>query len=87
MITVPRQATTEQVLTSALRAFHITKDPSTLRSIQFLDPVLLIRKLTRSIRFTLFLYEDRDLGVFLDLGEWLREAHLFRNKLRIAFRQ
>lgn len=29
VITVPRQATTEQVLTSALRAFHITKDPST----------------------------------------------------------
>ncbi|XP_034187322.1 diacylglycerol kinase theta isoform X9 [Osmia lignaria lignaria] len=28
VITVPRQATTEQVLTSALRAFHITKDPS-----------------------------------------------------------
>lgn len=29
VISVPRQATTEQVLTSALRAFHITKDPST----------------------------------------------------------
>lgn len=29
VITLPRQATTEQVLTSALRAFHITKDPST----------------------------------------------------------
>ncbi|XP_029051768.1 diacylglycerol kinase theta isoform X6 [Osmia bicornis bicornis] len=28
VITVSRQATTEQVLTSALRAFHITKDPS-----------------------------------------------------------
>ncbi|XP_015589973.1 diacylglycerol kinase theta isoform X2 [Cephus cinctus] len=28
VITVPRQATTEQVLTIALRAFHITKDPS-----------------------------------------------------------
>ncbi|XP_076672920.1 diacylglycerol kinase theta isoform X6 [Andrena cerasifolii] len=28
VISVPRQATTEQVLTSALRAFHITKDPS-----------------------------------------------------------
>ncbi|XP_076173552.1 diacylglycerol kinase theta isoform X3 [Ptiloglossa arizonensis] len=28
VICVPRQATTEQVLTSALRAFHITKDPS-----------------------------------------------------------
>ncbi|XP_026672089.1 diacylglycerol kinase theta isoform X5 [Ceratina calcarata] len=28
VITVPRQATKEQVLTSALRAFHITKDPS-----------------------------------------------------------
>ncbi|XP_043685794.1 diacylglycerol kinase theta isoform X2 [Vespula pensylvanica] len=26
VITIPRQATTEQVLTSALRAFHITKD-------------------------------------------------------------
>ncbi|XP_029178191.1 diacylglycerol kinase theta isoform X7 [Nylanderia fulva] len=29
VIPVPRQATTEQVLTLALRAFHITKDPST----------------------------------------------------------
>lgn len=29
VISVPRQATTEQVLTSALRAFHILKDPST----------------------------------------------------------
>ncbi|KAG5325886.1 DGKQ kinase, partial [Pseudoatta argentina] len=29
VISIPRQATTEQVLTSALRAFHITKDPST----------------------------------------------------------
>lgn len=29
VISVPRQATTEQFLTSALRAFHITKDPST----------------------------------------------------------
>ncbi|XP_072765875.1 diacylglycerol kinase theta isoform X8 [Anoplolepis gracilipes] len=28
VIPVPRQATTEQVLTLALRAFHITKDPS-----------------------------------------------------------
>ncbi|KAF7407151.1 hypothetical protein HZH66_001688 [Vespula vulgaris] len=28
VITIPRQATTEQVLTSALRAFHITKDSS-----------------------------------------------------------
>ncbi|XP_018350038.1 PREDICTED: diacylglycerol kinase theta isoform X5 [Trachymyrmex septentrionalis] len=28
VISIPRQATTEQVLTSALRAFHITKDPS-----------------------------------------------------------
>ncbi|KAG7213122.1 hypothetical protein KM043_002441 [Ampulex compressa] len=28
VITVPRQATTEQVLTLALRAFHITRDPS-----------------------------------------------------------
>ncbi|XP_025989967.1 diacylglycerol kinase theta isoform X8 [Solenopsis invicta] len=28
VISVPRQATTEQVLTLALRAFHITKDPS-----------------------------------------------------------
>ncbi|XP_012235770.1 diacylglycerol kinase theta isoform X1 [Linepithema humile] len=28
VISVPRQATTEQVLTSALRAFHITKDPT-----------------------------------------------------------
>ncbi|XP_076766755.1 diacylglycerol kinase theta isoform X6 [Xylocopa sonorina] len=28
VIMVPRQATTEQVLTSALRAFHITKDPN-----------------------------------------------------------
>ncbi|XP_012144592.1 diacylglycerol kinase theta isoform X4 [Megachile rotundata] len=28
VISVPRQATTEQVLTSALRAFHITRDPS-----------------------------------------------------------
>ncbi|XP_012528053.1 diacylglycerol kinase theta isoform X7 [Monomorium pharaonis] len=29
VISVPRQATIEQILTSALRAFHITKDPST----------------------------------------------------------
>ncbi|XP_012276766.1 diacylglycerol kinase theta isoform X1 [Orussus abietinus] len=28
VVTVSRQATTEQILTSALRAFHITKDPS-----------------------------------------------------------
>lgn len=35
VITVPRQATTEQVLTSALRAFHITRDPSTCDCIQF----------------------------------------------------
>ncbi|XP_018360967.1 PREDICTED: diacylglycerol kinase theta isoform X5 [Trachymyrmex cornetzi] len=28
VISIPRQATTEQILTSALRAFHITKDPS-----------------------------------------------------------
>lgn len=28
VISVPKQATTEQMLTLALRAFHITKDPS-----------------------------------------------------------
>lgn len=38
VISVPRQATTEQVLTSALRAFHITKDPSTYE-ISSLNPV------------------------------------------------
>ena len=31
VISVPRQATTEQILTLALQAFHITKDPSNYR--------------------------------------------------------
>ncbi|XP_031848599.1 diacylglycerol kinase theta isoform X5 [Nomia melanderi] len=35
VISVPRQATTEQVLTAALRAFHITKDPTLFDSDNF----------------------------------------------------
>jgi hypothetical protein len=46
VISVPRQATTEQVLTLALRAFHITKDPGTR--------LQTISHLARSIRLSIF---------------------------------
>ncbi|XP_011329379.1 diacylglycerol kinase theta isoform X7 [Ooceraea biroi] len=84
VISVPRQATTEQVLTLALRAFHITKDPSNFyltdlyaaEEIELCDPTpVLSLNRKEGKRPAVFLrFKDNDVG----------EVRVYPGKLQVS---